>query len=176
MPDHTDIAAARDDVQRARDRINDTVAELEARVTAPVRSVKQRLDVSRMVQDHPWAALAVAVSAGAIVATTGVDRRAATVAVEKAKQGGAAGMRAVRAAPAKSREVVSTGRGAVGGALDALGARLALTLIERLRGPRVAPLSPEPQAGLGFVDHAAPVHEAAASVDGSSAPASVPVA
>ena len=161
MPDQTEIAAARDDVQRARDRIHDTVAELEARVTAPVRTVKQRLDVGRMVQEHPWSALAVAVSAGAIVAASGADKRAAAAAVEKARQGGAAGARAARAAPAKGREALSGGRSALGGALDALGARLALTVIERLRGPRVAPLPAEPRSGLGFVEHQAPAHEAA---------------
>jgi hypothetical protein len=159
LPDQTEITAARDDVQRARDRIHDTVAELEERVAAPARAVKQRLDVGELVRDHPWSALAVAVSAGAIVAASGADRRATAVAVQKAKQGGAASVRALRAAPAKSREVVSSGRGAVGGALDALGARVALSLIERLRGPRVTPLPPEPQTGLGFVDHTAPAHE-----------------
>jgi hypothetical protein len=154
LPDHSEIAAARDDVQRARDRIHDTVAELEERVAAPVRTVKQRLDVAEMVQGHPWAALAVAVGTGAIVAASGADTRAATVAVQKAKQGGTASVRAARAAPSKSR-------GALAGAVDALGARLALAVIERLRGPRVAPLPPAPHAGLGFVDNTAPAHEPA---------------
>ena len=176
MPDQTEISAARDDVQRARERIHDTVAELEARVTAPVRTVKQRLDVGQLVHDHPWSALAVAVSAGAIVAASGADTRAASVAVEKAKQGSAAGARAVRAAPSKSREALSSGRSALGGALDALGARLALTLIERLRGPRVAPLPAEPQSGLGFVDNPAPAHEGAdAGVPNPSAVSSRPL-
>jgi hypothetical protein len=158
LPDNTEIAAARDDVQRAKDRIHDTVAELEARVAAPVRAVRQKLDVAEMVQNHPWAALAVAVSAGAVAAASGADKRAATVVVEKAKQGGTAGLRAARTAPSKSRS-------ALGGALDALGARLALSLIEGLRGPRVAPLPPAPQSGLGFVDNTSPAHEPAIAAD-----------
>jgi len=158
LPDHSGIAAARDDVQRARDRIHDTVAELEERVATPVRAVKQRLDVGEMVQAHPWAALAVALGAGAVVAASGADERAATVVVQKAKQGGAASVRTVRAAPAKSR-------GALSGAMDALGARLALAVIEGLRGPRVAPLPATPQSGLGFVVDAAPAHELAAAAD-----------
>jgi hypothetical protein len=149
LPDHSEIAAARDDVQRARDRIHDAVAELEERVAAPVRTVKQRMDVGEMVQGHPWAALAVAVSAGAIVAASGADKRAATVAVQKAKEGGAAGVRAARATPSRTR-------GALRGTLDALGARLAVAVIEGLRAPRVAPLPPAPQSGLGFVDNSEP--------------------
>jgi hypothetical protein len=156
LPDQAEIAAARDDVQRARDRILDTVAELEERVTTPVRAARQRLDVGQMVQGHPWAALAVAVGAGAVVAASGADERAAAMAVQKARQGGAATVRAARSAPSKSR-------GALSGAMDALGARLALALIDRLRGPRVAPLPPEPHTGLGFVDDPAPVYESAPS-------------
>ena len=150
-----EIAAARDDVQRTREQLSDTIAELEARVTAPARAVKQRLDVGQMLREHPWAALAVAVGAGAIVARSGADERAAMLAVEKAREGGAAGLRLAREAPARSR-------GAVGAAVDALGAKLALSLVNALREPRVAPLTPEPQDGLGFVANDVPAHEPAA--------------
>ncbi|HET9011336.1 MAG TPA: hypothetical protein VFN38_05940, partial [Gemmatimonadaceae bacterium] len=77
MSDQPDISAARDDVQRARDQIADTIAEIEARVTAPVRAVGQRLDAGRAVREHPWAALAVALGAGVAVAVSGADERAA---------------------------------------------------------------------------------------------------
>ena len=82
-----EIAAAREDVQRARDHIADTIAELEDRITAPVQAVKRRLDVGQMVREHPWAALAVAVSAGALVGGSGADRRAAAVAADTARAG-----------------------------------------------------------------------------------------
>jgi hypothetical protein len=150
-----EIAEARDDVQRARDQLSDTIAELEERITAPVHAVRRRLDVGQAVADHPWAALAVAVGAGALVATTGADRRVATLAAEQARQGTAAGLRLAREAPSKTR-------GALSAAVDALGAKLATSLIDALREPRVAPLPAEPHAGLGFVDNDAPAHEPAA--------------
>lgn len=130
-----DIAAARDDVQRARDQISDTIAELEQRVTAPVQAVKQRLDVGRVVREHPWAALAVAVGAGVVVASTGADVRAAELAAEQARQAarkardaGAAGLRVASEAPSRSRQ-------ALGGVVDALGAKLAISIVDALREP-----------------------------------------
>lgn len=128
-----EIAAARDDVQRARDQLSDTIAELEARVTAPVQAVKQRLDVGRIVREHPWTALAAAVGAGVLVASTGADERAAGIAAEqarqaaaKAREAGAAGLRLASEAPSRSRQ-------ALGGVVDALGARLAISIVDALR-------------------------------------------
>ncbi|HET9010827.1 MAG TPA: hypothetical protein VFN38_03385 [Gemmatimonadaceae bacterium] len=135
-----EIAAARDDVQRARDHIADTIAELEERITAPVQAVKRRLDVGQMVREHPWAALAVAVSAGALVGGSGADQRAAAVAAEKARTGGAAALRAARQGAASAREATkaapSRSRVAVTAVVDALGAKLALSLVDALRAPR----------------------------------------
>jgi ElaB/YqjD/DUF883 family membrane-anchored ribosome-binding protein len=133
-----DIAAARDDVQRARTQISDTISEIEARVTAPVRAVTNRLDVGRVIQEHPWAALATAVGVGALVAVTGTDRRAASVAAdaarkgaEKAREGGAASVRLAQEAPSRSRL-------ALGSVVDAIGAKLAITIVNALREPSEA--------------------------------------
>jgi ElaB/YqjD/DUF883 family membrane-anchored ribosome-binding protein len=147
-----EIAAARDDVQRARDQLSDTIAELEDRITAPVRVVKKGLDVGQLVHEHPWAALAVAVGAGALVARSGADKRAATLTAEKAREGGAASLRLARETPAKTS-------GVLGSAVHALGAKLGMTIVDAFREPRVAPLAPEPRSGLGFVDNPAPAHE-----------------
>jgi hypothetical protein len=155
------IAAARDDVRRARDQISGTIVEIEERITAPAKALTRTLDVGRAVQDHPWAALALAVGAGFAVATTGADGRAAEAAAEaarqgadRAKQGGTAGLRLVREVPVRSR-------GAVSSAVDALGAKLVLALVDALRGPRVTPMASEPHTGLGFLNNPAPAHEAA---------------
>jgi hypothetical protein len=165
-----EIAEAREDVQRARNNISTTVAELEERITAPVQAVKRRLDVGQVVQEHPWAALAVAVGTGALVAGSGADRRAAAATAAKARQGGAAALRATRQGATSARGAASSApsrsRGVVVAAVDSLSAKLATTLFEALRTPRVAPLSPEPNAGLGFVANPAPpdesgVHESA---------------
>jgi hypothetical protein len=163
VPDHTDpspdISAARDDVQRARARISDTVAELEARVTAPVRAVKERLDVGRAIQDHPWAALTTAVAVGVIVAASRADRRAAALAAEaaragaaKAREGGAAGVRMAREAPSRSRSAIAS-------MIDSIGASVAVSVIDALRRPSAAHADEPSHSGLGFVHHDAPAHE-----------------
>lgn len=154
-----DIAAARDDVQRARGQLSDTIAELEARVTAPVRAVKDRLDAGRIIREHPWAALATAVGVGAAVAVAGVDRRAASLATEaartgaeKARDGGVAGVRLAREAPSRSRQALAS-------VVDAMGAKLAITIVDALRERPAVMVSAEPRDGLGFVHHDAPAHE-----------------
>lgn len=129
MSARAEIAAARHDVQHARDQLTDTIVELESRLTAPMSAVRRGLDVGGLVQAHPWTALVVAVGAGAAVASSGADERAASLAIDSAKQGGAAGIRLAREAPAKSR-------GALGSVVDALAVKLAITVIEALREPR----------------------------------------
>jgi ElaB/YqjD/DUF883 family membrane-anchored ribosome-binding protein len=163
VPDHADtspdLSAARDDVQHARDQISGTIAEIEARVTAPVRAVTRRLDVGGMIQDHPWAALTTAVAVGAVVAAAGADRRATVLAAEgvrkaaeKAREGGVAGARMAREAPSKSRRALTS-------MVDAIGAKVAATIIGALREPAAGRATPEPHSGLGFVHHDAPAHE-----------------
>jgi ElaB/YqjD/DUF883 family membrane-anchored ribosome-binding protein len=155
----SDIAAARDDVQRTRDQISETIAEIEARVTAPVRAVKQRLDVGRAIQDHPWPALTTAMAVGALLAVTRADRRAASFAAdaarkgaEKAREGGVASVRLAREAPSKSRSALAA-------LVDGIGAKVAVTLIDALRESRTSSRNDEPRTGLGFVHHDAPAHE-----------------
>ena len=163
MPDHADtspdLSAARDDVQRSREQISGTIAEIEARVTAPVRAVTRRLDVGQMIQDHPWAALTTAAAVGAVVAASGADRRAASLAAEaarkgaeKAREGGVAGVRMAREAPSKSRSALAS-------MVDAIGAKVALTVIGALRESASGRTTPEPHSGLGFARHDAPAHE-----------------
>ena len=129
MSARAEIAAARHDVQHARDQLTDTIVELESRLTAPVRAVRRGLDVGGLVQAHPWTALAVAVGAGAAVASSGADERAASLAIDGARQGGAVGIRLARDAPAKSR-------GALASVVDALAVKLAIRVIQALREPR----------------------------------------
>jgi hypothetical protein len=137
-----EISAARHDVIHAREKVSDTIAEIEHTLTAPVRAVKHQLDVGRLVREHPWAALAVAVGTGAVVATSGADTRAASLAAERARDGAAAGLRLAReggAAGARmAREAPSRGRGVLGAAVDALGVKLVMTVVDALREPRTS--------------------------------------
>jgi hypothetical protein len=158
-----EIAAARDDVQRSRAQIADTIAELEERVAAPVRAVKQRLDVVQLVREHPWPALALAASVGAAIAASRADARAATLSAQKAREGGTAALRMARengtAALHAAKGAPSRTRVAVSAALGSVGAKLASTLIDALRDPGTAPqAAPVQRSGLGFIDNPAPAH------------------
>ena len=154
MSSESEIAAARAELTAVRDRMSDTAAELEAKFTAPVAAVKDKLDVVQLVRDHPWPALAIAVGVGAAIAASGADRRAASVTVDATRRAAKASAETIKAA-AKStasatadtaRHGPSRARGAIVGALDGLAAKLAVSLIERLREPAAQPASPEPAA------------------------------
>lgn len=83
------MAESTDDVRRdievTRERMSDTIAELESRVSGRVHAVKERLDVVGWVREHPWSALALAVGAGLALSATGADRRAAGAVAAGAK-------------------------------------------------------------------------------------------
>ena len=176
MSTESQIAATRE-LAAVRSRMSDTVAEIEARVTAPVDAVKERvgaakdrLDVVQLIRDHPWPALAVALGAGVAVAASGVDRTAASAAADAsrtaAKKGAEAlksGARSVKSAAADAadagaehaRQAPSRAKGAIVGALDSLAAKVAVSLIERLREPSPLPVTPEP-TGMGYVESTTP--------------------
>ncbi len=78
-----------DDVQRdialTRERMSETIAELDARISRRVAVVKEKLDVAGWVEEHPWPALAIAVGIGVLLAGTGADTKAARSTVRAAK-------------------------------------------------------------------------------------------
>jgi hypothetical protein len=80
------VAAARRDVAATRDRMSDTIAEIESRVSGTVASVKEKVDVVTMVKQNPWPALAAAFVAGVALSVTGADRRAARATADAAKR------------------------------------------------------------------------------------------
>jgi hypothetical protein len=128
-----DIAAAREDVVRARGHIADTLAELESRIIAPVAAVRSRLDVGQLISNHPWPALGVALSTGVAIAISQADAKAATLAAEKAKQAGKKSVEIARRTPSRTGEVVRSARGGVWRYLDGMAAQLATSLIDSLR-------------------------------------------
>jgi hypothetical protein len=73
------------DIALTRERMSETIAELDAQISDRVATVKERLDVMHVVQQHPWPALAVAVGLGVLLAGTGADAKAARAAVRAAK-------------------------------------------------------------------------------------------
>lgn len=68
------------DIRATRQRLDDTIHEIESRFSETAAHVKRRLDVTRHARDNPWTALGVAVSAGLLIGLTVADRKAATAA------------------------------------------------------------------------------------------------
>jgi hypothetical protein len=63
-------ADVRRDIELTRERMSSTIQELE-----------QKLNVTQMVRDHPWPALAVAVGAGVLLSGSKADVKAAAATV-----------------------------------------------------------------------------------------------
>jgi hypothetical protein len=59
-------ADVRRDIELTRERMSSTLAELE-----------QKMNVTQMVKDHPWPALALAVGAGVLLSGSSADIKAA---------------------------------------------------------------------------------------------------
>ncbi len=73
------------DIALTRDRMSETIAELDARISERITVVKERVDLKQLVEDHPWPALAVALGLGILLAGTGADAKAARATVRAAK-------------------------------------------------------------------------------------------
>jgi len=74
----TDTTEIRSEMASTRDQMSRDVDELKARA-------KQRLDVVRVVREHPWTALGVAIAVGAAVGATGAEKKVAAVSVGAAR-------------------------------------------------------------------------------------------
>jgi ElaB/YqjD/DUF883 family membrane-anchored ribosome-binding protein len=73
------------DIAQTRQRMSETIAELDARISGRVAMVTERLDLKQLIEDHPWPALAVALGLGVLLAGTGADAKAARATVRAAK-------------------------------------------------------------------------------------------
>lgn len=163
MSTHSEIDATREQLAAVRDRMSDTAAQIEAMVTDRVDAVKSRVDVVQVIRDHPWPSLAVALGAGVAIAASGADRKAAVAAVTASREAAKAGAETVKSASRRAasataetaRTAPSRTRGAIIGALDSLAAKMAISLIEKLREPAPLRATPEP-SGLGYSDTATP--------------------
>jgi hypothetical protein len=159
MSTQSQIVATREELDSVRRRMSDTVTEIESLVEERVDTVKARLDAMQVVREHPWHALAVAAGIGAALAASGADQRAARAAAEATRSAAKSGAASLKSASSRAalvtadtaRHAPSRARGAIVGALDSLAAKLALSLIERLREPAPLTATPEP-AGLGYVE------------------------
>jgi hypothetical protein len=67
-------ADVRRDIEMTRERMSNTLAELE-----------HKLNVTEIVRDHPWPALALAVGAGVLLSRSGADIKATAATVSATK-------------------------------------------------------------------------------------------
>lgn len=74
------------EIAETRRRMSETVDDIDARVSGQVEAVKEKLDVTKLVSEHPWPALAIALSAGILLSATGADARAVGATTAAAKK------------------------------------------------------------------------------------------
>ena len=74
------------DIALTRERMSETIAALDARITDKVAVVTEKLDLAEVARDHPWPALAVAFGLGLLLAGTGADTKAARATARAAKR------------------------------------------------------------------------------------------
>lgn len=79
------ITEVQRDIALTRERMSETIAELDARISGRMAVIKERLDLRQLVEDHPWPALAVALGLGVLLGGTGADTKAAQATVRAAK-------------------------------------------------------------------------------------------
>jgi hypothetical protein len=91
-----DVSRVRYEMEETRERMSDTLAALESRVAGVADGVKEKLDVSQLVKEHPWPALATAIVAGVALSATRADEKAAGATVEAAKRGSSAAVDGLR--------------------------------------------------------------------------------
>ena len=91
-----DLSRVQHELEDTRERMSGTLAALESRVTGVADGVKEKLDVSQLVKEHPWPALATAIVAGVALSATRADEKAAGATVEAAKRGSSAAADGIR--------------------------------------------------------------------------------
>ena len=91
-----DLSLVQHEMEETRERMSGTLAALESRVTGVADGVKEKLDVSQLVKEHPWPALATAIVAGVALSATRADEKAAGATVEAAKRGSSAAADGIR--------------------------------------------------------------------------------
>ena len=115
---HT-TAGARLDIAATRERISDTIDDIEQRMSDTVASAKEKVDVVALIRQHPWPSLAIAFVAGVALSATGADRKAARATADAAK----------RAPDAAKRGATSAARATAAGV-----SQLASAAVDRIKG------------------------------------------
>jgi ElaB/YqjD/DUF883 family membrane-anchored ribosome-binding protein len=80
----------RREMAETRERMSGTLEAIESRVSERTDAVKEKLDVSTLVKEHPWPALAAAVLAGMALSATRADAKAAGATAQAAQRASSA--------------------------------------------------------------------------------------
>ena len=112
-------STVRQEMAATRERMSDTIAELEDRVSGRVAAVKRKVDIGAIVSANPWPSLAVALVAGIALSASGADRRAARATARAAKRAPETAKRGVTAAAAGVSQLASTATDRLTGSGDA---------------------------------------------------------
>jgi membrane protein len=82
-----EVVRARQDMADTRARMSNTVRAIESRAAYVKHDAAEKLDASKLVQEHPWPALAAAIVAGVALSATRADEKAAEATIDVAKRG-----------------------------------------------------------------------------------------
>lgn len=137
-------ADVRRDIELTRERMSSTIDKLE-----------QKLNVTQMVRDHPWPALALAVGAGVLLSGSRADVKAAAATVAATK--GASSKLGV-ALDDVVAALMTTVQGALQGHVD--------QLVDEVKNMIGAPHKATPRGDFGV----GPVHDESGAEPGSIGP------
>ena len=80
------ISSVRHDIAASRERMTETIDEIDIQISERVTAAKRKVDVMRLAREHPWPALGVALALGTLIGGTGADEKAAAATASAAKR------------------------------------------------------------------------------------------
>lgn len=94
------ISSARHDIARSRERMTETIDEIDIEISERVTAARRKVDLMRVAREHPWPALGTALALGALIGGSGADEKAAAATATAAK-------RAARATSDSTKQLVA---------------------------------------------------------------------
>jgi hypothetical protein len=100
----TSSSNVRREIAHTRERMNETIDQIDSEIAERVSAAKQKVDVVQLVREHPWPALTIAVALGALIGGSGADEKAAAATAHAAKRAAGASSDAAKKLVSKVRE------------------------------------------------------------------------
>ena len=80
------ISSVRHDIAQTRERMTETIDEIDIEISERVTAAKRKVDLMRVAREHPWPALGAALALGALIGGSGADEKAAAATATAAKR------------------------------------------------------------------------------------------